>query len=167
MHNLDADVGTIRNHMPGLLRALVLPGIAAAVGGVATASSVKTWYPTLEKPSFNPPSSLFGPVWTTLYLMMGFADYLVSQRGEAPHVHRAQTLYRGQLGFNALWSVLFFGRRSPLSGFVEIIVLWVAVAMTLVAFARISRLAALLLAPYLLWTTFAGVLNAAIWWKNR
>jgi tryptophan-rich sensory protein len=167
MRSLDADARTIADDVPGLLRSLVLPGIAAAVGGAATVSSVKTWYPTLEKPSFNPPSAVFGPVWTALYLMMGLADHLVSQRGQTPQVHRARTIYRAQLGLNALWSVLFFGRRSPLAGLVEIVFLWIAIAATVAAFARISRLAALLLAPYLIWTTFAAVLNAAIWRKNR
>ncbi|HWV35885.1 MAG TPA: TspO/MBR family protein [Thermomicrobiales bacterium] len=167
MHHLESDAKTVTNNPPGLLGSLILPAIAATIGGVATASSVKSWYPTLNKPSFNPPSAVFGPVWTTLYLLMGIADHVVSQQGETEEIHRARNIYRVQLGLNALWSVLFFGRRSPIAGLVEIVFLWVAIVMTIVAFARISRLAALLLVPYLLWTSFAAVLNAAIWRKNR
>jgi len=167
MQGIESDSKTVTDDLPGLLRSLLLPASAATIGGVATASSVKSWYPTLNKPSFNPPSAIFGPVWTTLYLLMGIADHIVAQQGETEEIHRARTVYRIQLGLNALWSVLFFGRRSPLAGLVEIVFLWVAIVMTISAFARISRLAALLLVPYLLWTSFAAVLNAAIWRKNR
>jgi tryptophan-rich sensory protein len=98
---------------------------------------------------------------------MGVADYLVTRQDAEPAAKgSAQTLYRLQLGLNALWSFLFFGRRNPLVAFIEILLLWTAIVMTIVAFARISRPAALLLVPYLLWTTFATVLNAAIWRLN-
>lgn len=167
MQGIESDAKTVTDDLPGLLRSLLLPAIAATIGGLATASSVKSWYPTLNKPSFNPPSAIFGPVWTTLYLLMGIADRVVSQQGETDAIHRARTIYRIQLGLNALWSVLFFGRRSPLAGFVEIVFLWVAIVLTIFAFARISRFAALLLVPYLVWTSFAVILNAAIWRKNR
>lgn len=167
MQHPGSDAKTVTDNVPGLLRSLLLPAIAATIGGAATASSVKNWYPTLNKPSFNPPSAIFGPVWTTLYLLMGIADHVVSQQGETGQIQRARTIYRIQLGLNALWSVLFFGRRSPIAGLVEIVFLWVAIVMTIVAFARISRPAALLLVPYLLWTSFAVILNAAIWRKNR
>lgn len=152
--------------IPLLLRSLVLPLAAGAVGSAATYPNL-AWFETLEKPSFSPPKSLFGPVWTTLYLLMGVADYLVTTRdGEAAAKGSAQTLYRLQLGLNALWSFLFFGRRNPFAAFIEILLLWTTIVMTIVAFARISRPAALLLVPYLLWTTFATVLNAAIWRLN-
>ncbi len=167
MLQLEADLGTINDDIPGLLRSLLWPAIAAAVGGGATSSSVKEWYPTLKKPSFNPPAAIFGPVWTVLYVMMGIADHVMAQKGDTEKVTLARTLYRIQLGLNTLWSVLFFGRKSPIAGLINIVFLWVAIAMTFVAFARISRLAALLLAPYLLWTSFAPVLNAAIWRLNR
>lgn len=167
MLQLEADLGTINDDIPGLLRSLLWPAIAAAVGGGATSSSVKEGYPTLKKPSFNPPAAIFGPVWTVLYVMMGIADHVVAQKGDTEKVTHARTLYRIQLGLNTLWSVLFFGRKSPIAGLINIVFLWVAIAMTFVAFARISRLAALLLAPYLLWTSFALVLNAAIWRLNR
>lgn len=152
--------------LPLLLRSLVPPLAAGAAGSAATYPNLE-WFATQKKPAFSPPNSLFGPVWTTLYLMMGAAHYLVStQEAEPAAMRAAQRLYGLQLGLNALWSFLFFGRRNPLAALVEIVLLWTAIVLTIVAFARISRLAALLLVPYLLWTTFATVLNAAIWRLN-
>lgn len=156
------------DELPGLLRALLLPAGVAAIGGAATAPGVAEWYPTLRKPAFTPPSWLFGPVWSLLFLLMGIADHLVARSGvERQEVIAARRWYKLQLGLNALWSVLFFGRRSPLAALVEIVALWGAIVQTVNAFAKVSRLAALLLLPYLLWTSFAAILNAAIWKLNR
>lgn len=152
--------------LPGLLRALVEPAIAATVGSAATTSSVNSWYRGLDTPSFNPPSWVFGPAWTTLYVLMGIADFFVAREG-GTDARNAKRIYRVQLALNALWSVLFFGLRSPLAALVEIVFLWVAILMTIAAFWRVSKPAALLLVPYVLWTTFAAVLNGAIWAKNR
>lgn len=153
---------------PLLLRSLVLPLVAAAVGSAATLPNLDPWYASLKKPSFAPPNAVFGPVWTTLYLLMGTAHYLVSQADAAPAAKRAANIFYGvQLTLNALWSILFFARRSPLAGLIEIAFLWIAIALTVVAFARISFRAALLLVPYLLWTTFAALLNGAIWRMNQ
>ncbi len=153
--------------LPRFLGAVLLPLAAGGVGGVATSKSVATWYPTLKKPAFNPPDWIFGPVWTTLYLLMGIAHYLVVREQAEPRLSRpARLFYWLQLALNSLWSVLFFGRRSPLAALVEIIFLWVAIVLTIVTFARISRTAALLLLPYLLWVSFAAFLNAAIWQLN-
>lgn len=157
---------TPERSLPLLLRSLVLPLVAGAAGSAATYPNLE-WFETQKKPAFAPPSSLFGPVWTTLYLMMGTAHYLVTTQEAEPATQRAaQILYGLQLGLNTLWSFLFFGRRNPFAAFIEILLLWTAIVMTIVAFARISRLAALLLVPYLLWTTFATALNAAIWRLN-
>jgi tryptophan-rich sensory protein len=154
--------------IPLLLRSLVLPLMVGAVGSAATYPNLSPWFDTLEKPAFSPPKAVFGPVWTTLYLLMGAAHYLVSKHEAEPAAQRAANILYGlQLSLNALWSVLFFGRRAPLAALVEILLLWAAIVLTIVAFARISRVAALLLVPYLLWTTFATVLNAAIWRLNR
>lgn len=153
--------------LPRFLRSMVLPAIAATVGGAATSRSVDNWYRTLEKPSFNPPRSVFGPVWTVLYIMMGIADYLVDTNSSGEKRENARRIYKIQLGLNSLWSVLFFGLRAPGFALVEIVALWTAILMTIRAFWPISRIAAWLLVPYLLWTTFASALNAAIWWKNR
>lgn len=153
--------------LPRLLRAMILPAIAASVGGAATSRSVDDWYRTLRKPSFNPPGSVFGPVWTVLYIMMGIADYLIDMNGTGERRDNARRIYKIQLGLNTLWSVLFFGLRAPGFAVVEIVALWTAILMTIRTFWPISRVAAWLLVPYLLWTTFATALNAAIWWKNR
>jgi translocator protein len=154
--------------LPRLLRSLALPFVAAAIGSAATLPNLDDWYDGLAKPAFAPPNRVFGLVWTTLYLLMGAAHYFVNQADATVGAKRAaNALYGLQLGLNALWSVLFFGLRSPLAGLVEIVALTTAIGLTIVAFARISKLAALLLAPYLLWTLFAAALNASIWCLNR
>ena len=153
--------------LPLLLRSLVLPMAAGAVGSAATYPNL-SWFDTLEKPAFSPPKAVFGPTWTTLYTLMGVAHYLVEKQEAEPSAKRAANILYGlQLALNALWSILFFARRAPGAALVEILLLWIAIALTIVAFARISGLAALLLVPYLLWTTFATMLNAAIWRLNR
>lgn len=154
--------------LPLFLRSLVFPFVAGAIGSAATYPNLSGWFDSLEKPAFSPPGAIFGPVWTTLYLLMGTAHFLVEKSEAEPAAKRAaNSIYGLQLGLNALWSVLFFGRRSPGAALLEIVLLWVAIVLTIAAFARISRLAALLLVPYLLWTSFATVLNAAIWRLNR
>lgn len=133
----------------------------AALGGLATASSVGTWYQALTKPSFNPPDWVFGPVWTALYVLIAISGWLVWRK--AGFSDRAAFLvYGAQLLLNLLWSVLFFGMRQPVFAMIDLIVLWIAIAGTMLMFARHDRAAALLLAPYILWVSFAGVLNAAI-----
>ena len=159
-----ADAALKRRNIGGLIAF-----IALALGGgtaIGVATGPDAWFAALAKPSFNPPGWVFGPAWTTLYAMMGIADFLVSREGGA-RATNARRIYRVQLVLNGLWSVLFFGMRSPLAALVEIAFLWVAIVMTIAAFWRVSRLAAALLVPYLLWTTFAAMLNGAIWAKNR
>lgn len=150
-----------------LLVALALPLVAGGLGGWATASSVGTWYAGLAKPSFNPPSWVFGPVWTALYLMMGVASWLVWRVGpERPEVRWALAAYLVQLVLNGLWSFAFFGRRSPLLGLVDIVALWLALGLTILLFVRLSKPATALMLPYWAWVTFATVLNAALWRLN-
>jgi translocator protein len=145
---------------------LVLVGLLVlclAVGGGAgflTAQSVVTWFPTLVKPSFNPPAWLFAPVWTTLYVMMAVAAWLVWLR------KGSLVLFYVQLALNFAWSLLFFGLHSPALALVDIVALWIAILLTLLAFWKIDRRAGWLLVPYLAWVSFAGVLNASIWWLN-
>jgi translocator protein len=159
---------TVFPELPRLLRALILPVLASGIGGVATIRSINTWYPELEKPRFNPPNAVFGPTWSTLYLLMGLADYIVERDTATPELQRrARAFYRLQISLNAAWPVLFFGRRSPLAGLVEIVALWFAIVCTVQAFFRISRIAGLLLIPYLLWVSFAALLNEEIWRLNR
>jgi benzodiazapine receptor len=151
-----------------LLISMVGPLLVGGLSGLATARSVTTWYPTLAKPPFNPPAWVFGPAWTLLYLMMGVALYLVWREGwQRPDVRAAMLLFAAQLVLNGLWSVLFFGLRSPALAFAEILVLWAAIGATAAAFRSIAPAAALLMLPYLAWVSFAAVLNGSIWWLNR
>jgi benzodiazapine receptor len=151
-----------------LIVAVLLPLLVGVLGSVFTIDAVRSWYPTLARPSFAPPSWVFGPVWTTLYVSMGVASWLVWRRGFArPDVRRALMLYAVQLAFNLGWSWLFFGLRRPFLGLVEIVVLLVLIGATMRRFGAVSRVAALLLAPYLAWVAFATVLNGGFWWLNR
>ena len=143
------------------------PLVAGAIGSVFTASSMDTWYANLAKPALNPPGWVFGPVWTTLFVLMGIAMFLVWKKLESNrHTKVALTLFGVQLILNILWSVLFFGLRSPGSAFVEIIFLWVAILATIIAFAKVSRPAGWLLVPYILWVSFATYLNYSIYILN-
>jgi len=150
-----------------LIASLVITQLAGVLGGVFTASSVHSWYPTLEKPWFTPPDAVFPVVWTALYLLMGVALYLVWREGPGrPRVRAGLVAFALQLALNVLWSFCFFGLRSPLLGLADILLLLLALFWTFLAFARVSRPAAALLSPYLLWVCFAALLNAAIWWAN-
>ena len=151
-----------------LVVAVAIPLLVAGLSGFATAQGVREWYPTLVKPSFNPPAWVFGPVWTLLYLMMGIAAFLVWQKGwESGAVKTALALFAIQLILNGLWSVLFFGMRSPGLAFAEILLLWISIGGTIVLFWRVAPIAGMLLLPYVAWVTFAAVLNGAIWILNR
>jgi tryptophan-rich sensory protein len=141
---------------------------AGAIGSVFTRSAIPTWYATLEKPPFSPPNWLFAPVWTLLYILMGIAAFLVWRKGlENRGVRIALIVFLIQLALNALWSVVFFGLESPLYGLIVISILWIAILVTIIKFFRISRVASVLMWPYLLWVTFAAVLNSSIWLLNR
>ncbi len=157
--------------MKTFLKLAVSISVPLAVGvlsGVATARGVTEWYPTLTRPAFTPPSWIFGPVWTLLYLMMGFAAFLVWQWGlEAAGVRVALVAFLVQLALNGLWSLLFFGLRAPGAAFVDIILLWLAIAVTTWLFWRVVHVAGALMLPYLAWVTFAAVLNGSIWSLNR
>ena len=147
---------------------------AAAAGAVFTTGN---WYAILNKPTWSPPGWLFGPVWTLLYTMMGVSAWMVWGQGRGDAPERGAGRGRGdasplrvfliQLALNAVWMPLFFGARQIGFAFIEIIVLWVAILATIIAFRRVSATAAWLLVPYLLWVTFASVLNGALWWMNR
>jgi benzodiazapine receptor len=152
----------------GLVVALAVPLAVGGLGGIATSSSVSTWYQTLSRPSWNPPDWVFGPVWTLLYILMGVAMWLVWRSGwDSPEGQMGLILFGVQLLFNLLWSLIFFGLRKPGWALLEIGLLWVLILATLVQFYRLRPGAGLLLVPYQLWVTFATALNAAIWWLNR
>ena len=151
-----------------LVIAIALPLVVGGLSGYATAGGVSTWYPTLVKPSFNPPAWVFGPVWTLLYIMMGVAAFLVWRQGlVAEGARLALAAFVIQLVLNGLWSILFFGLQTPGWALVEIILLWLAIVATLVLFWRVVPAAGVLLIPYLAWVSFATVLNASLWWLNR
>ncbi len=147
----------------GLVGWLLLSFSAAALGGLFMPGE---WYAGLKKPSWNPPSWIFGPGWTTLYTMMAVAAWLVWKRGGFPRQRKALTLFLLQLFFNALWSPLFFGLHRPGLAFMDIVLLWLALLATVVAFWKARLLAGVLLVPYLAWVSFAGVLNFTLWRLN-
>lgn len=137
----------------------------AGISGLFMAEGVGAWYDHLRKPRFNPPKWIFGPVWTLLYLMMGVAGFLAWR--EVGFWHVAMLLFFVQLALNFAWSFVFFSAHRIGLALADILVLWLSILVTLVAFAQISMPAALLLAPYLAWVSFAGVLNASIWRLNH
>ncbi|HUY62338.1 MAG TPA: TspO/MBR family protein [Candidatus Paceibacterota bacterium] len=153
-------MSTVRSAV-GLVVAVAICEAAGIVGAVFTTPAIPTWYAGLAKSALTPPAWVFGPVWTTLYALMGIAAYL-AWRTRAPSAGRALWLFALQLALNVLWSVVFFGYRAPAPALLVIALLWLAIAATIAAFAKLSRAGAWLLAPYLLWVSFAAYLNLAI-----
>lgn len=150
-----------------LVIAIAVSELAGGIGSVFTTPSIASWYADLTRPEFAPPNWIFAPVWTTLFALMGIAAFLVWKRGlERRDVKIALGIFGGQLVLNTLWSIIFFGAHSPGGAFIEIIFLWLAILATIIAFARISKPAAWLLAPYILWVSFAAYLNFMIWTLN-
>ena len=146
-----------------LIGAVLICQLAGAIGSLFTYRAIPLWHASLVKPVFNPPNWIFGPVWLTLYTIMGISAFIVwSQGWERREVKTALYVFAGQLFLNSLWSVIFFGLRSPLFAFVEILVLWVFIALTIYYFYKISKLSGLLLVPYILWVSFAALLNLSI-----
>ena len=146
-----------------LLLSIAICQAAGLIGSFFTAPAIPTWYATLQKPSFSPPNWLFAPVWISLYALMGIALFLIWQKGwQKKSVKQALTIFGFQLGLNSLWSIIFFGFQSPFWALVEIIILWGLILLTIIKFKPLSKTASLLLVPYLLWTTFATILNFAI-----
>jgi tryptophan-rich sensory protein len=158
--------------MNKITRIILVVVVCLSIGymsGVVTRSAITTWYPTLIKPSFNPPNWIFAPVWSLLYVMMGVAAGLVWDRIDTNKegVKKALFFFAIQLILNALWSYLFFGLHNPMLAGLEIILLWLMIYETYVQFAKINAIAGYLFIPYLLWVSFASVLNGSIWWLNR
>jgi translocator protein len=139
---------------------------AGGLGSFFTGNSVREWYPSLRKPVGTPPSWVFGPVWTTLYVLMAVSGWLVWREyrwGALP----ALLIFFGQLALNVAWSGIFFGSRMPGVAFAEIVLLWLAILWTMLIFFLLLPVAALLLVPYLVWVTYASYLNFGIWRLNR
>jgi translocator protein len=145
---------------------LLIPILIGVTAGFATSSSVSSWYVELNKPFFNPPNWLFGPVWTVLYLLMGISSWLVYRSPAGASRTLSLDIYGFMLFLNFIWSFLFFGFRLPGAAFVEIILLWLIIVIMIIQFYRVHRLAALLQIPYLLWISFASLLNGSIWYLN-
>ena len=146
---------------------ILLCQTAGFIGSLFTTPSIPTWYASIQKPSFAPPNWIFGPVWITLFTLMGISFYLIWNKGLKNKLVKGGLFTFGiQLVLNILWSFLFFGLRFPLFGFIEIIILWIAIGFTIFKFYRISKNAAWLLLPYIAWVTIAATLSYYIWILN-
>lgn len=148
-----------------LLGSILVSELAGIIGSIFTRQSVTTWYVTLQKPSFSPPGWVFGPAWTLLYLLMGIAAFLAYSKG-FKKAKTALTFFFVQLFFNLLWSFLFFGLKSPLLAFIDIVILWCLILITTYQFYKIDKNAAYLMIPYILWVSFASVLNFSLYILN-
>jgi benzodiazapine receptor len=147
---------------------IVVCQAAGIIGSLFTTPAIPTWYAGLNKPVFTPPNWLFAPVWTTLYLLMGISLFLIWNKTHTnPKARLGIAVFAGQLVFNILWSIAFFGLQSPLLGVIVIVMLVVLICSTIVVFIRVQRIAAILLIPYLLWTGFATALNIALFVLNQ
>jgi benzodiazapine receptor len=142
--------------------------LAGVIGSFFTSPSIPGWYAGLAKPPFNPPNWVFAPVWTILYALMGLSAYLVYEKGPArSEVRKALAVFGGQLVLNAFWSIVFFGEHLILGAAVVIVILWAMILASIWLFSKISRTAAYLLIPYILWGSFATVLNISLYVLNR
>lgn len=157
------------NRKLGALAAfIVVSFLAAGLGSAATTQAITTWYPTIAKPSWNPPNGVFAPVWTTLFLLMSLAAWRAWRAAATPaDATKTLALYGAQLVLNVLWSVLFFTLHRPGLALLEIVVFLALLVALQVRFARTDRLAAILWSPYVAWVSFAAFLNGTIWWLNR
>ncbi|MFA6339090.1 MAG: TspO/MBR family protein [Candidatus Paceibacterota bacterium] len=143
--------------------AVVVTQFAGIIGSFFTVSAIPTWYTTIQRSQLNPPNWIFGPVWTTLYFLMGISAFLIWKKGfERKEVRNALYIFAFQLALNTLWSIIFFGLHSLRGAFIEIIILWLVIIWTMVAFYKISRPAAYLLLPYITWVTFASYLSYSV-----
>lgn len=155
-------------NISALILSILLCLSAGLIGSSITAENIPTWYATLNKPIFTPPNWLFAPVWTSLYILMGIAAYLIWRKGfENREVKIALGIFFIQLVLNAIWTPLFFGLHWLLFAFIEIVILWLFILWTIIRFYKISSVAALLLIPYFLWVSFASILNFSFWLLNK
>lgn len=151
-----------------LIICLVVVLCIGIIGSFFVSSSALDWFRTLQKPVFTPPAWLFGPVWTVLYILMAISAFLVWRKGlDTAAGKTAAAAFILQLVFNGLWTPIFFGLRLPLIALGDIVILWLAVFATITSFWKVSKLAAVLLIPYMIWLSFAAVLNAFIYLLNR
>lgn len=157
----------IKNDLRKLIISVMICEVAGVVGLLFTISAIPDWCAGLVKTSLNPPSWVFGPAWTTLYLLMGVAVFLIWKKGLSDKMARMAVIVFGiQLFLNAIWSIIFFGLHNPLLAFVDIVILWFAIVWTILVFYKVSKTAAYLLVPYIIWVSFAAYLNYSIWQLN-
>lgn len=150
-----------------LIISILICHSAGFIGTVFTSSAIPTWYDSLKKPPFSPPNWIFGPVWTILYTLMGISAYLVWRQGiNDSQIKTALIIFGVQLFLNALWSPIFFGFKAMFAALIVIIIMWIAILLTILTFFKISTVAAVLLIPYILWVSFATILNFSLWMLN-
>jgi benzodiazapine receptor len=150
-----------------LLISLIICQLAGVIGSLFTSPAIPTWYASLKKPAFNPPNSVFSPVWITLFVLMGISLFLLWRKTlEYKKVRIAILFFAIQLVLNVCWSIIFFGLKSPFFAFIEIVILWIAILLTILKSYKVSKAAGALLIPYILWVSFAAVLNFFIWNLN-
>jgi len=149
-----------------IIIAVIICQLAGIIGSFFTADSISGWYATLVRPDFSPPNWIFAPVWISLYTLMGISLYLVWKEKDKQNITPALLVFFAQLVLNAIWSIVFFGLQSPFYAFIIIIFLWVLIAGSIYFFYRISKTAAYLLVPYILWVSVAAILNYYIWILN-
>jgi len=155
------------NYLGKLAISVLICLLAGFLGSIFTTPSIPTWYASLAKPSFNPPNWLFAPVWTMLFILMGISAFLVWQKGlKKKGVKKALGFFLAQLIFNVLWSFFFFKFHSPFLALLDIIILWFLILLTIFKFFKINNTAGLLLIPYLLWVSFASILNYFVYKLN-
>jgi tryptophan-rich sensory protein len=155
------------NDILKLVASVMLCQVAGFLGSLFTTPAIPTWYQTLNKPFFTPPNWIFGPVWISLFVLMGISLFLVWRKSDHPQFKPALLFFSVQFILNILWSAAFFGLKSPLLGLMDIILLWVAILLTILNFFKVSKVAGMLLIPYLLWVSFATLLNFFLWVLNR
>jgi tryptophan-rich sensory protein len=149
-----------------LIASLIICQLAGFVGSVFTSPAIPGWYAALEKPTINPPNWIFAPVWIFLYFLMGITLYILWQNLPKTEARKAMVFFAIQLVLNMLWSVIFFGLKLPLVAFLEIIILWIFILLTMIKSSKVSRTTVYLLLPYILWVNFAAVLNFFLWCLN-
>jgi len=157
---------TFKNYVQ-LFVCLLLPLIVGGVSGFATTGDLQEWYPNLVKPSFNPPNFLFGPVWTTLYLLMGGSLFMIWRLPSTVARRNALIVFGVQMFLNFWWSIIFFSWHEMGWASVEIVLLWLSILAMIFSFKQLKPIAGYLQIPYLLWVSFATLLNASLWWLNK
>ncbi len=153
------------NKLTKFIISIFIPLTVGFVGSFFTMNSISTWYIYLHKPFFTPPSWIFGPAWTALYIMMGISLYII-WINPIKNKKMAFITFGVQMFLNMIWSIIFFGFQSPLFAFIEIIILWISILLSIIYFFKISKSASYLLIPYILWVSFASILNFSIYYLN-